>query len=64
MDNQRMEELEIRLAHQERMITDLNEVITAQWKKIEALERRLQRLDEEVQALDGGDVPITKPPHY
>jgi SlyX protein len=54
----------MRLAHQEKTIADLNEVVTAQWKKIERLERQLQRLDEEVQALDTGDVPVTKPPHY
>ncbi|MFO1034935.1 MAG: SlyX family protein [Hyphomicrobiales bacterium] len=60
----RMDELEIRIAHQDKMISDLNDVITAQWKKIEMLERQLRRLDEEVQALDTGDVPVTKPPHY
>ncbi len=66
MTETRLNDLEIRLAHQERVIADLNDVVTTQWKKIETLERRLQRLDEEVQALDSGDAPAAnqKPPHY
>ncbi len=64
LPDQRIDILETRLAHQEKTIADLNEVVTAQWKKIERLERQLQRLDEEVQALDTQDVPVTKPPHY
>jgi SlyX protein len=61
----RVEELEIRMVHQDKMIADLNDVITAQWKKIEALERQLRRLDEELQGIDGSDAPpVQKPPHY
>ena len=60
----RIDELEIRAAHQDKIIADLNEMITAQWKQIEALQRQLRRLDEEVQSLDQGDVPNQKPPHY
>lgn len=60
----RIDELEMRMAHQDQTIADLNDVITAQWKKIEALERQLRRLDEELQAMDATDVPVTKPPHY
>lgn len=60
----RIDELEIRAAHQDKIISDLNEMITAQWKQIEALQRQLRRLDEEVQSLDQGDTPVTKPPHY
>lgn len=61
---QRLEDLEVRAAHQDKMISDLNDVITAQWKQIAKLERQLQRLDEEVQSLDSTDVPNQKPPHY
>lgn len=60
----RIDELEIRAAHQDKIIADLNEMITAQWKQIEALQRQLRRMDEELQALDQGDVPNQKPPHY
>ena len=59
-------ELEVRVAHQDKTIADLNEMITAQWKKIEAMERQLRRLVEEVDTLSSGEAPPAnqKPPHY
>ena len=61
----RIDELEMRMAHQEQTIGELNEIITTQWKRIESLERRLQRLDEEMQAVALPDAtPNKKPPHY
>jgi SlyX protein len=61
----RIDDLEIRLAHQDQTIADLNDVITAQWKKLDALERQLKRLSEELQTMDQGDAPANqKPPHY
>ncbi|MEY4257086.1 MAG: SlyX [Pseudomonadota bacterium] len=36
----RMAELESRLAEQDRMIADLNEMVIAQWRKIDGLERK------------------------
>ncbi len=61
----RMDDLEVRVAHQEKTIAELNDVITAQWKKIEMLERQLRRFGEELQTLDSGDAPTNqKPPHY
>jgi SlyX protein len=61
----RIDELEMRLAHQEKTIAELNDVITAQWKKMEALERQLRRFGEDLQAMDSVDAPANqKPPHY
>ena len=61
----RIDELEMRIAHQDQTLSDLNDVITAQWKKIEMLERQLQRFGEELDALEAGDAPDhQKPPHY
>jgi SlyX protein len=61
----RIDELELRLAYQDKTIADLNDVITAQWKKIEALERQLLRLDEELRDIDSLEAPPNqKPPHY
>ena len=61
----RIEALEIRVAHQEKAIADLNEVITAQWRKIETLAREFGRLSEEVQnAETTRDAPEPPPPHY
>ena len=65
MSEQRITELEIRLAHQDQTIAELNEMVTTQWRKIEALERQMGRLREEVQNSQterGGDEP--PPPHY
>jgi SlyX protein len=60
-----MDDLEIRVAHQDRTIAELNEVITAQWDRIARLERELHRLREEVQnAAPARDAPEPPPPHY
>lgn len=61
----RLDALEAHFAHQERMITELNEVITAQWRKIDALERLLARMRDEVQNLGPPrEGPEPPPPHY
>jgi SlyX protein len=62
----RLTELERRLADQERVIADLNEMVVAQWRKIDSLERRLGELRDEFDATgvsrpDGQEPP---PPHY
>ena len=60
----RIDELEMRITHQDKALADLNDVVLAQWKKIEALERQLKRVAHEFQNLESGSVPIDKPPHY
>jgi SlyX protein len=62
----RINDLEIRIAHQDKTIAELNDVITAQWKKLEMIERQLRRLGEELEAMDQGEGPAAnqKPPHY
>jgi SlyX protein len=61
----RIEELETRVAHQDKIIGELNDVITAQWRKMEAIEFQLRRLGEEMQTMEQGDAPANqKPPHY
>ena len=61
----RVEALEARSAHQEHTIAELNEVITAQWTKIDGLERLMAMLREEVRNMtpprEGEEPP---PPHY
>ena len=65
MIEQRMNELEMRVAHQEKTIAELNDVITAQWKKMETLERKLQRFGEELEAMESSETLANqKPPHY
>lgn len=62
----RIEALETRVAHHEKTIGELNDVITAQWKQLEALERQLRRFGEELADMSAGDGPAAnqKPPHY
>ena len=60
----RIEILETRLAHQEKTISDLSDMVTSQWRKIEMLERQLRQLNEEMQTMDSSSVPVDKPPHY
>lgn len=61
----RLEGLEVRVAHQDRTISELNEVITSQWAKIEVLERQFLRLREEVQNMaPAREGPEPPPPHY
>jgi uncharacterized coiled-coil protein SlyX len=62
----RMADLERRIAEQDRVIADLNDMVVAQWRKIDSLERRLGELREEFDASaagrpDGSEPP---PPHY
>jgi SlyX protein len=60
----RIDDLETRVAHQEKTIGELNDVITAQWRKMEAIEFQLRRLGEEMQTMDGGTAVDRPPPHY
>jgi SlyX protein len=60
----RIDELEMRMAHQDQTIAELNDVITAQWKKIEVLERQLGQLRGEIENMDQRAAPIDRPPHY
>ena len=63
----RIDALEIRIAHQDATIEDLNAAVTAQWKIIERLERELKLLKESVESGEhapGAAPPVDKPPHY
>lgn len=64
----RLDELEMRVVHQDQTIEELNDAITAQWKLIERLERQVERLTERVTDADqsaGQAAPVERPPpHY
>ncbi len=62
----RIAELELRIAQQEKVIADLNEMVVAQWQKLDALERRLGELRDEFDEASAlrGDGPEPPPPHY
>ncbi len=67
-EDQRMIELEMRVAHQDKVIQELSDSIAEQWKTIDALTRRLQSLRDSVGTLDNdvqGLMPDEPPPpHY
>jgi SlyX protein len=64
----RLDELEMRVVHQDQTIEDLNAAITAQWKLIERLERQGARLAErgaDSEQSTGQAAPVDRPaPHY
>ncbi|ANO52010.1 SlyX family protein [Woeseia oceani] len=69
MDEQRIIEIETKLAYQEVMLGELNQVLTDQQSQLTRLERLSARLIERLQSMaangegadDGGD---ERPPHY
>lgn len=64
---ERIEKLEARIAHQDRIIEDLNTTVTDQWKQIEALTKQIARMGDRLQSVEES-VPVPsaseKPPHY
>ncbi len=65
---ERLTELESRLAHHERMAEDMSAVLTGQARAIDDLTLQLRRLTERVAEFEGGgaDSPPDDqpPPHY
>ena len=64
---QRLIELETKIAYQDKTIEDLSDVIYKQDKQILALEKNLELLRMQVQSVQSGDNEIRgheKPPHY
>jgi SlyX protein len=68
MTEQRFVDLESRLAHQEHLLLELNDVITKQQENIMRLEERCDSIIERVRSLGevlpGGGIVDGKPPHY
>ncbi len=61
--DERLDELEIKVAHQERLLSDLDEVVKAFTAKVAKLERELSELRETAGGLPVGDA-TEPPPHY
>jgi len=61
----RLEDLEVRSAHQEKTIADLNDALADQWRRIETLEHIVVQLREEVRnAVPQREGEEPPPPHY
>ena len=65
-DTGRIEALEIRVAHQDATIEELNATITAQWRTIDALSREVASLVDRLHDLGRREpgAPEPPPPHY
>ena len=78
MDNQRLDNIEIALAHQAKQIEDLSDITFQQGKEIDRLKRQLEAAKRQLADLESGakdsksevglsniEVAIlNKPPHY
>ncbi len=63
----RLTDLEMLAAEQEKTIAELSDQIAGQWQLIERLQKKLDALAERFVALEeqtAPDVPVTKPPHW
>lgn len=68
-DNDRLNEIEIMLVHQERKVDELSEVVERQWKEIDFLKAKLSIAENKIEELEtdsDGSAPAAnqKPPHY
>lgn len=68
MQDERIEQLEMKLAYLERASQELGDVVYRQQQALDALGARLERLAEQVRASAEASRPYTeadeKPPHY
>jgi SlyX protein len=66
-DATRLDTIEIKLAHLERGLQDLSDVVTRQQRELELALARNQRLAGRLEELEGAGASATafeKPPHY
>ena len=64
----RVDALEIRAAHHERSLDELNEVVLAQWREIDRLTRLVLRLEDRLAEAEAraprSNAVEPPPPHY
>ncbi|WEF32162.1 SlyX family protein [Pseudoduganella chitinolytica] len=64
IDN-RLIDIEIKLAHQEHLVESLNERIYEQQQQIDKLENLIAAMAERIRTRDAAQAPINeRPPHY
>jgi SlyX protein len=68
MSEERFIDLESRLAHQDQMLSELNDVVTEQQARLMQLEELCRRLADRVRSMGEGvaaaDPADERPPHY
>lgn len=66
--NERLTDLESRLAFQEHTLEELNQVVIEQQRQLAVLAERLRNLEERVRAIQPSQIATeaeeTPPPHY
>jgi SlyX protein len=66
-DPSRLDQIEIKLAHLERALIELNDVVVRQQRELELLTARNRQLKDQLEGLEGGGASgegFEKPPHY
>lgn len=66
-NDSRLTDLEIRIAHQDRTIEELSDVVAAQARSIDMLMERVRRLTERIRELEAwrpSPADDKPPPHY
>jgi SlyX protein len=63
---ERVDALEMRVAYQDDTIETLNQTITAQWKQIDVLTRKIAELGDRLQEAEANapGAANERPPHY
>ena len=56
--------LESKLAYQDKLLLDLNEVIVEQGRSIQELAKRLEAVEQFLRSVTEGETLPEKPPHY
>lgn len=67
MSEERFVDIEVKLAHQEQVVSELNEVVTQQQAKLMQLEELCTSLIQRVRSIGDGDAnpeQDERPPHY
>jgi len=67
MSEERIVDIEVKLAHQEQIVSELNDVVTQQQAKLMQLEELCTSLIQRVRSIGDGDAnpeQDERPPHY
>lgn len=68
MVSAKIQDLEIAIAHQDKVIAELSDVMNDQWREIEVLKKQLIRTNNKIDELEQSATPQNeadvKPPHW
>lgn len=64
MDEQRLIAIETKLLHQDVMLEDLHQVLYKQLATIDLLEKKIKKMEEQLEASNEIRAAGEKPPHY